>query len=347
MTKPEREARDKRFKELRVELQKELGKAAISGPVWEQLEEDGHVENYLDRLVQSEDVKGEAGRLLRYSEKVIKQGGGRPRPPTRKELVEIELDEGERAHAEALRHYLVRQAATLPEVRQFRDERLGGNVLVSERAEEFLRAEELEGLSEEELNEDPSYASSYAVHLDGLSREELKGLVIPSRRRGGYLGERSAFYEELSGYVWFREEEKQIDLGELSLWLASVYPWEPEDAAWFVLTGEPPEVISLNLSYHPARGVFTLAFAPWISEETLRRAYRKARDRAHGGEDNRQPGEKALALLRFVSERTPWGETPKWTPLMTAWNEDDDTQPKWRFSGVSQFRKTYLRAERR
>ena len=263
--------------------------------------------------------------------------------PARKDFVEIELDEREARHAEALRHYLARQAATLPEVQQFRDAEMGGDLLTPEQAEDFLRAEELEGVSEEELSEAPSYASYYAVHLDGLSREELKSLMIPSRR-GGYLSEKSAFYEERRG-IWLREET--MDLGELSLWLASAYPWEPEDAAWFILTGEPPEVVSLNLSYRPARKVFTLAFAPWISEETLRRAYRKARDRVYGDEDNRQPGAKALAVLRFVRERTPWEKTPKWTELMTEWNEDADTPPRWRFKDVPHFRKTYLRTERR
>jgi hypothetical protein len=127
-----------------------------------------------------------------------------------------------------------------------------------------------------------------------------------------------------------------------------LYPWEPEDAAWFVLTGEPPVVAPLNLSYHPDRGVFTLAFASWISEETMRRAYRKARDQAHGGTGNRQLGEKALAVLRFVSERTPSAEKPKWTELWRSWNSecrDGEYPRKWSFNDISALRRAYLRAE--
>ena len=225
---------------------------------------------------------------------------------------------------------------------QFRDERLGENVLVPEQAEEFLRAEELKDWCEGELSEDPSYA----VYLQTLGREELKGLVIGPRHKDAYLSERSAFYEERRALIWFREEE-ELDLGELSLDLASAYPWAPEDAAWFVLTGEPPEVVSVYLSYRRARGVFTLAFAPWISEETMRQAYRKARNRARGGEGNHQPGEKALTVLCFVSKRTPAGKKPRWTPLMAEWNEDANTPPRWKFKDVSHFRKTYLRTERR
>ena len=266
-----------------------------------------------------------------------------PRAPKRKEFVEIELDERERGHAEALRHYLVRQAAMLPEVQQFRDEKLRGDLLTPEQAENFLRAEELKDRSEEEL-------SSYAGYVYGLDREELKELVIPSHPRGGYFGEEDRYYGEEWGFVWFRDDNKAIGLGDLSLYLASVYPWEPEDAAWFVLTGEPPEVVSVRLSYHPRRGVFSLTFAPWISERTLRQVYRKARDRTHGGKANRYPGRKALAVLRFVSERTPPGKKPKWTELMENWNiecRDSEYPPKWKFKDVSAFRKTYLRSEQR
>ena len=267
-----------------------------------------------------------------------------PRAPKRKEFVEIELDERERSHAEALKHYLVRRAATLPEVQEFRDDVLGGDLLTPEQAENFLRAEELKDRSEEEL-------SSYAGYVYGLDREELKEHVIPPHPKDGYFSEESAYYrEELVSPFWFRDDNKAIGLRDLSLYLASVYPWEPEDAAWFVLTGEPPEVVSVRLSYHPRRGVFSLTFAPWISEPTLRQAYRKVRDRAHGGKGNRQPGEKALAVLRFVSERTPPEKKPKWTELMKIWNSkcrDGEYPPDWEFSAVSTFRNTYLRSEQR
>ena len=354
MTKAEQQARDRKRRELKKELQKELGKEAISGPVWKRLKADRHIDSYLDDPdYQLEDVKYEAQQLLQFGKEYAEQGGGRSRPPTRKEFVEIELDERERQHAEALKHYLVRRAATLPQVREFRDDVLGRDLLTPEQAEEFLRTEvikdppKVESGEKEELNENFSYAG----YVYGLDREELKDLVVLSLSKDGYFSEESAYYrEELVSPFWFRDDNKAIGLRDLSLYLASVYPWEPEDAAWFVLTGEPPEVVSVRLSYHPRREVFSLTFAPWISEPTLRQAYRKARDRAHGGKGNRQPGEKALAVLRFISERTPPGETPKWTELMNSWNSkcrDGEYPPEWKFNAVQTFRNTYLRSEQR
>jgi hypothetical protein len=61
-----------------------------------------------------------------------------------------------------------------------------------------------------------------------------------------------------------------------------------------------------------------------------------------------EPGEKALAVLRFVSERTPPAEKPKWTELWRSWNSecrDGEYPRKWSFNDISALRRAYLRAE--
>jgi hypothetical protein len=68
-------------------------------------------------------------------------------------------------------------------------------------------------------------------------------------------------------------------------------------------TGERPEVVPLRFSYHRSRRVFTLSFAPWISEKTVRKAYRKGQKVVQGG-DNRRMNERTLAVMRFVTEHT-------------------------------------------
>ena len=45
----------------------------------------------------------------------------------------------------------------------------------------------------------------------------------------------------------------------------------------YLLTGERREVVLLEPSYQRRRRVFALNFAPWISKETSRKAYRKCR----------------------------------------------------------------------
>jgi hypothetical protein len=104
--------------------------------------------------------------------------------------------------------------------------------------------------------------------------------------------------------------------GLLSRWLTTRYPWEQKDAAWFVLTNEPPDILSLAFSWYPTRHTFTLTFAPWISEDTILKAYRSV----YKG-DAKLSTEKSLAVLRFVDEHTASGEKPQWASLTRLWNE--------------------------
>ena len=92
--------------------------------------------------------------------------------------------------------------------------------------------------------------------------------------------------------------------------LVARYPWPLRDAAWFVITGEAPEVETLNIEDNLARGTCTITLAPWISEETLRRAYRGLHEN-----DNRPLGSKVLSAFRFVDERIEPGQNPKWAEL--------------------------------
>jgi hypothetical protein len=123
-------------------------------------------------------------------------------------------------------------------------------------------------------------------------------------------------------------------LGDLSRLLGARYPWELKDAAWFVLTNEPPDVLSLAFSRDPTRHTFTLTFAPWVSEATVLKSYRSA----YKG-DAKLPTEKSLAVLRFVNERTPPGERPNWASLTRLWNEQ---HPELAYEGRSGgLRKSY------
>jgi len=131
---------------------------------------------------------------------------------------------------------------------------------------------------------------------------------------------------------------------DLCLYLAAIFPWDPYDAARFLLTGERPEVVPLELSYNRHRRVFTLNFAPWISEKTLRKAYRKCQKVVQGG-DNRRMQERTLAVMRFVIKHTDdEGNRPSWSRLTDLWNEHYLSE--WRFKDRFGLRKSYLRAEK-
>ena len=135
----------------------------------------------------------------------------------------------------------------------------------------------------------------------------------------------------------------KLDYGGLILYLAAIYPWAPGQAGWLLLTGERPEVVPLELSYHRRRRVFTLNFAPWISEKTVRKGYRKCQKVVQGG-DNRRMKERTLAVMRFVTEHTDdEGNRPPWSQMTNLWNEKH--RGKWKFNDRFGLRKTYLRGE--
>ncbi len=128
-------------------------------------------------------------------------------------------------------------------------------------------------------------------------------------------------------------------LEDVALQLISRYPWTLRDAAWFVLTGKAPALRSLKVQTDESSGAHTITFAPWISEKTLRRAYRNLQEG-----DNRPLSRKTLAAFRFVVERTDPQQTPKWAKLTREWNQQ---HPDDKFRDRSALRQAYERAEER
>jgi hypothetical protein len=122
-------------------------------------------------------------------------------------------------------------------------------------------------------------------------------------------------------------------LGE---WLAARYPWENVgDAVVFLISGRPPRLAQpLSATSNAANATYSLAFSPWISEETLMRAYRAIRGPS--------PGDKTVRVLRFVSgQADEEGRLPSWSTLLNRWNA---TNPMENFSDKSALRRAYRRA---
>ena len=328
MTEAERRARDRKRKELQDALVQELGKAAVSSTILDALGRRDLIAGYVDGITLLEDVLDATKFLLEDKQNILDQEGARARPPVRGEPVEVELNEREREFTAALSAYLARHATSLSKVREYREQKLGSENkrLEYKEVKDFLRHELITQGEEQGM-------------VLSLSFEELIALACGSPGAVASFDE-TIFPNPTEGFVLFFQDEG-LNLGDLSSWLAALYPWSAKDAALFVLTGKPPEVVALALSYHRTRRVFTLSFTPWISENTFRRVYRRARDIAHERE-NRQPSKVTLAVLRFVSENTPPAEKPKWTELKKRWN---DMHPEKGFKSVSAFRLAYLRAE--
>jgi hypothetical protein len=325
--------------ELRRKFDKEVG-APNKELLWKWLKEDHYVSEVCSGVSGWKEFKDGADRLAKRQWQI----SGRVKPPGRaaRTTVDVDVDAYEKECAETVSLYLAKKAASLPEVRRFRQERLGGKLLTTEEADEFLRAEYLRGVPDDlrSLNE---YEQDFIAQLGGMGLEEILEFVVPIDRAPRGLQDQLFPYEGPDGFMLSRKNQITEKFSEFCLYLTDVFPWHPFDAARFLLFGEHPEVVPLKLSYTRGRGIFTLNFAPWISEKTFRKAYRKCQKVVQGG-DNRRMGEKTLAVMRFVTEHTDdEGRRPPWSQLTDLWNKKHPGE--WRFKDRFSMRKAYLRAE--
>src|SRR5829696_1270513 len=285
--------------------------------------------------------------LLMYTEPVIegwRLGRGHAKPPGRvaQQIVDVDLDDYERHCAETASLYLAKKAASLPEVRRFKQERLGGKLLTTEEVDEFLRGELLRE-EPDDLHSPSELNWTWSAFVDDMGLVELLEFVVPTDRASRGLWRELLFpYEGSDGWMVSRKTLTE-NYSEFCLYLAAIFPWHPYDAARFLLTGERPEVVPLELSYNRHSRVITLNFAPWISERTFRKAYRKCQTVVQGG-DNRRMKERTLAVMRFVTEHTDDEDNRllSWSQLTDLWNEEHTVE--WSFKGRSGLRKAYLRA---
>jgi len=269
------------------------------------------------------------------------RGHAKPVGRSARTAMDVELSDYEKECAETASLYLAKKAGSLPEVRRFRQERLGGKLLTTEEAEEFLRDELQSDVPDDRpLSE---VEQLWIEHVGSMGLDELLEFVQPASRSAVASVPDLLFPYESRGVLIARRKKIAENYGDLCLYLVAIFPWDLDQAARFILTGERPEVVPLELSYHRRRRVFTLNFAPWISEKTFRKAYRKCQKVVQGG-DNRRMKERTLAVMRFVTKHTnDEGNRPSWSCLTDLWNEQHPGE--WSFKDRFGLRKAYLRAE--
>jgi hypothetical protein len=97
-------------------------------------------------------------------------------------------------------------------------------------------------------------------------------------------------------------------LWELADHIAWSTLWSQADCAWYVLTGEspPPPRVEVRLNHHEAQGLWParieMAVPPWVSHETVAKAYRQARVLLFGSRP-RSLSKHSLERFGFVLER--------------------------------------------
>jgi hypothetical protein len=324
--------------------------------VWEWLKDEHYVSEVCSGLAEWEEFRDRAVELAARQRETL----GRANPPGRTQklpFAEVFLTDAERKQVRALKGYLAKRAARLPEVWSFRQEKLDGLTLEPEQIVSFLRSE-MEDFSFKERSDLDFALELVPSYFDGDEQEELMDLV------GGYLyrsreSEQSYRTENvrraielesmamacipfdplLYGVMHLIHDKSGRTLEGVARLLTSRYPWTLRDTAWFVLTDEPPDCEPLQIRYDDTRGMYSLTFAPWISEKTIRNAYHSLFDA-----DSRGLSDKRLSVFCFVDEHTEPGQTPKWSELMDLWNKQN---PENRFRHRSALRRAYKRVEER
>ena len=119
--------------------------------------------------------------------------------------------------------------------------------------------------------------------------------------------------DELTHRVLVERQSVLGNLHDIVSRLIQRYPWEEQDAVWFVLTGETPPVAPLtwqarwfgsgtwedSFSY----GFITLKIEPWIDPKLVWKVYSDIQRGLRNGRRNRRLGSKSLDLLQFVNDR--------------------------------------------
>jgi hypothetical protein len=164
---------------------------------------------------------------------------------------------------------------------------------------------------------------------------------------------------------WLWPSSVVDELYDLSVELASAFDWplasasnlwgtrpRSESAAWFILTGEAPQVRPIEARWEPKHGSnhlnpqwrIRLTIPPWLPEAEALRALRLLRKQIPKG--RKLPKEaRTLEVARFVWERERlegYRERPPWKAWFELWNEEN---PGHRFKTPNAFRMTFLHGD--
>jgi hypothetical protein len=130
----------------------------------------------------------------------------------------------------------------------------------------------------------------------------------------------------------------------LSISLSETYPWQPAQAAAFVLEALVPLATPLMLrmpqsahEYRPRRAKITLEIDMWMPVDEVLRAYRHVQRQVLRGH-NRPISRRSIDLVNFVLQR-PSGT---WQQVLDEWNNEHPTSS---YSDYRHLRYAFVRAQ--
>jgi hypothetical protein len=197
------------------------------------------------------------------------------------------------------------------------------------REEQLSRAEAWEFLNKAER------------HLDPLPWEQLHAVwdlspVMSQTQIGAHAS--LSFRDEAGRDHQFKADPKSV-LSSLWVWanfLFMIYSWPRSQAAWFLLTGEPPILLPITVNgcqgvAGPMTSTVTVTVPAYARGESVARALEMARRQLLG----RRRGPLALArhaMTEFVDQQFEGQDKrPEWPEVWRRWNNFAPSQ--WRLRG--------------
>src|SRR5215217_683681 len=206
---------------------------------------------------------------------------------------------------------------------------------------------------------------AFRGHVLPLCLYQLVGLHAQCFGQSAYRARLRPGFEKRGRHTypsWLWPGSVVDELYDLSVVLASAFDWplasagnlwgsrpRSESAAWFILTGEVPQVRPIEARWEMKLGVISLlpqwriqlTIPPWLPEEEVLRAFRSLRRERPAGHQMPKTA-KPLEVARFVwkRKRVEYREPVTWTAWLEQWNEE---HPGHRFSSASNLRTYFLR----
>ena len=295
---------------LRRRMERRLGRA-VSQAAWDLAATEGYVEEAVDPAFGPDREEG----LARYLTALfrVEDGGLQARANTKPNATES-LPRGDpnlSARVEAVSRLAAEHAAGDEEVLRFRQRVLGRDTPMS-----------------------PEGAEAY------LDRPELRAMGPFD----GGPGEVLRYQNGTIAYEMHVAAGSPLDeLRKLAEDLAKFYPWEPAQAAAFVLEGliplATPFMLRLPQTWHetrPTRAKLVMEVDLWMPASSVLRAYRDAQRHVLPGH-NRPVSRRSIELINFVMRHRPG----TWQEHLDDWNTEHPTD---KYSDYRRFRTAFNRA---
>jgi hypothetical protein len=375
--------------QLRAWVVSELQWDTVPDPLWEDAVEDGWVQDVLDGREDRYELLKTVRHWRKRHERLRKWEQGRPEErrsnpsPEESESVRLRLGNRETQRVEAIEEYVAKLAACERRVFAFRKRFLGGKTLAEAQADALITSPAAAYLPFEcfiPFGESRIALLNHSATLrtdppesDGAGPYSLDIYVQPS-------GETFSVDVQRTEWLRFLDEDGQPQgilvedrsvlegLRRLSNYLAAEYPWQEEQATWFVLTGEPPALPAatgrVSRGSAAPYAELTMSVQPWVPADTVRKFYSQLQGSVLASRP-RALSERNLAVFRFVvgqQEVKPSSDDaqasaltrqhpklmklkqPSWRIMLERWNRQHHERHKWHYKSVRIFQRDFQRA---